>query len=255
MSEDRDEVTVYWAPAVVTNTDPSKRPEWDAMYGQILYPNLRTLQSDLMSEKNPHRGPTTYLSCPAATTTFRKTAVVYNGMSCSYKFDISDQQNPMVEPMTEKYMNMTIRRPPALMGKPTMEFQLRWVFFAEESLRMIVSPPSFHKPKYMKYGTCIPGEYDIGRWFRPVVFEVQAWEETGELHFEAGEPLMYAMFDTDKKVKLQRFIFSDILAAHSIDALTFTTGEGRTLEERYEIFETTGLKEMITKEIKANLVD
>jgi hypothetical protein len=93
MAEQDDFLTVYWAPAIVTNTDPSKRPEWDAMYGQILYPNLRTLQSDVMGEKNPQRGPTTYLSCPAATTTFRKTAVVYNGMNSSYKYDLTDIHN------------------------------------------------------------------------------------------------------------------------------------------------------------------
>ena len=252
MSDEKDILNIYWAPAITARkTDDHK---WFNNLGQYAYPNMRTLQSDLMQDKNPHRGPSTYLSCPAATTIFKNTVVMYNAINCEYKYDLSDFDNVRFEPKSNPSLNVSIPRPPARINKPTVEFQLRWLFFAEEPVIMRVTPPMFHPPKYTKYASCVPGQYDIGRWIRPVSFELQMWEDVGEIKFEEGEPLMYATFETDKKIKLQRFMVSDALENHVLDGLVRTFGQNLGLEERYEIFENSSLKDIILKEIRSNLV-
>jgi hypothetical protein len=243
-----DEVTVYWAPAFCSNDE-----EWIYGGGEFLYPNPLILQSDLMKEKNPHRGPKTHLSCPAATSTFTRTAVFYNSRGCSYDYDLTNESKFTIIPKESRYLNCTVRRPPALNKKPTIEFQLRWVFFSEESLEMSITPPMFHQPKHTKYVSVVPGQYDIGRWFRPVIFEVQAWEPKGVIKFEENEPLLYATFHTNKKVNLKRFVYTNTLLEYAHHCINFYENEP-SLEKRYELFDAASTGEIILQEIKKNLI-
>jgi hypothetical protein len=244
-----DQVNVYWAPAVSLNSDEP----WLAAGGQFPYQNPKSLQSELMQEKNPNRGPSTFLSCPAAASTFSRTVVFKNNRACSYDYDLTDLQNLKITPNEERYLNCTIRRPPALNKKPTIEFQLRWIFFSDEPLNMSITPPMFHPPKYTRYATAVPGQYDIGRWFRPFIFEVQAWEPKGKIYFEENEPLFYATFDTDKKINLQRFTFSDTLLQYSTQCATYFTNE-QSMDKRYELFDSVSMSNLVLQEIKNNLI-
>ena len=246
-----DEVNVYWAPAI-SLSGMTDEP-WVTAGGQFPYSDPKSLHSELMKEKNPNRGPSTFLSCPAAVSTFSRTVVFNNNRSCSYDYDLTDEQNLMITPKDERYLNCTVRRPPALNGKPTVEFQLRWIFFSEEPLIMSTTPPMFHQPKYTKYATAIPGQYDIGRWFRPFIFEIQTWEPKGHIKFEDNEPLFYATFNTDKKVNLRRFVYSDKLLEYASQCTTYYTNE-KSMDKRYNLFESASMQHLVLQEIKKNLV-
>jgi hypothetical protein len=255
--KETDTLTVYWAPAVVFDGDFNKPPAdaWFTEHGPFLYPDPRPLQSDLMLEKNPERGPLTYLSCPAATSVFKSTAVFYNSLECAYEYDLTSPDSLHFTASTPRFINYRVPRPPALLNKPTVQLQLQWIFFCEESLEMSITPPMFHKPMYLKYATTVPGTYDIGSWFRPVIFEIQLWESKGVLKFEQDEPLLYATFNTKRKVKLQRFSLNKVLQGYSIDSVSHTLGRGMSLEDRYNLFNNTSMREMIIKEIKSNTIE
>jgi hypothetical protein len=244
-----DEVNVYWAPAISMNEEEP----WLAAGGELVYQTPRSLHSELMHEKNPNRGPTTFLSCPAAVSTFTRTVVFKNNRACSYEYDLSDQQNLKITPKDERYLNCTVRRPAALNKKPTIEFQLRWIFFSDEPLIMSITPPMFHPPKYTRYATAVPGQFDIGRWFRPFVFELQTWEPKGKLSFESDEPLFYATFNTDKKVNLKRFVYTPKLFEYSTQCTSYYVGE-KSMDKRYDLFDSAGMNHLVLQEIKNNLV-
>jgi hypothetical protein len=251
-----DEVTIYWAPAVFPGDfDETSTAKVDlSAGGHLVYPTPKTLRSELMKEKNPNRGPTTFLSCPAAVASFDRTVVFRNNISCSYEYDLSDDNNLYMVSNDSRYLNFTIRRPPAILDMPTIEFQLRYIFFSEESLEAVITPPMFHPPKYTQYATAVPGQYDIGRWFRPFVFEVQAWKPTGSIVFEKDEPLFYASFNTDKKIILKRFEFTKKLGEYAKSCTTFYANEP-SLEKRYEVFDSANMREHILTEIKKNLLN
>ncbi len=206
-----------------------------------------------MKEKNPSRGPISYLSCPAATQSFSKTAVFFNSMDCTYDYDFTDYDNLHMQAKEKSFLNFAVRRPPTLIDKPTVELQLHYIFFSEEPLNMDITPPMFHRPRYTNYATPVPGSFDIGRWFRSFILEIQLWEAKGKLILEAGEPLFYASFSTDKKVKLQRFVYTEVLAQHANACVNFFKNEP-SLEKRYDLFENTSMREQVLKEIKDNLV-
>ena len=248
---EKEPLIIYWAPASLID-DPTVA--WLNMYGSTIYPDPKNLHSTLMKEKNPQRGPTTFISCPAALNTFKKTFVFYNSKPCKYEYDLTDIENPVVKPEGENYLNYAIRRPPALVDKPTMELQLRWIFFCEESIDMEITPPMFHQPKYTKYGTCIPGRYDIGSWYRPFVFEIQMWEPKGTFVLEKDEPIFYASFYTDRPIILKRYNYTKELEAISQHLILSTSGDP-TFENRYNMFNNTSQRELISKRIKDNLFE
>jgi hypothetical protein len=251
MSESKEPLVIYWTPGAII--DKFENGNWNTMYGSTIYPDPKNLHATLMKEKNPDRGPTTFISCPAALNTFRKTFAFYNSKACQYDYDLTNMEKPRIDPKGEDYLNYAVRRPPALIDKPTIEFQLRWIFFSEESLDIDITPPMFSQPKYTKYGTCVPGQYNIGQWYRPFVFEVQMWEPRGTFILEKDEPLFYATFFTDRPIVLKRYVYTEKLDSISKHLIASTTNE--PLDDRYDLFNNTSQRELILKNIKENLLE
>jgi len=249
MSESKEPLVIYWTPGAFVDRGEE---DWHNMYGSTVYPDPKNLHSSLMKEKNPERGPTTFISCPAALNTFRKTFVFYNNKACTYQYDLKNLEKPVFKPEGEDYLNYAIRRPPALIDKPTVEFQLRWIFFSEESVEIDITPPMFSPPKYTRYGTCVPGQYDIGRWYRPFVFEIQLWEPEGVFTLEKDEPLFYATFFTDRPIILKRYIYTEEM--NTIAKKLIASSLKKPLQDRYDLFTSTSQRELILKKIKENLL-
>lgn len=256
----KDYINVYWSPSVsfeITGYD------WG-----FLYPKPKTLFNSTVDHLNlrnkefeSKRFRTSQIaSCPAVSTKFKKIIVFESPLSCSYKYDFSTfLQNGeyTLEPTTTEHITSGIYRNPFLDYGPSIGFSLGFFLFAEESIDTYFTPPMFHPPKYMKYGSCIPGEFDIGNWFRPFNFEVQFWNNSGEFHLEEKEPLFYTEFRTDKKIILKRFNITNNLAKAS-DACVESYnlfGRNQSLEERYERFNNTDMRDFILSEIKKNVVD
>lgn len=251
MSDD-NVINVYWAPRS-THEDPEVG-EWS-----MLYPEPVTLFSELQSKRMKGAGEDTYFSCPATNDKYRKTLVFKNEMESSYEFDFTNEDKSLnyIKPTSQRWVNYDILRPPTIADGPMVNFSLYYSLFADQPLEAVFTPPMLHKPQYTQYGTCVPGQFDIGQWFRPYPFEVQMWNMKGEFHLKQGEPLFYVEFKTQKKVVLHRYkmngAISHYLAAGAQSKKQF--GAGFSLQDRYERFKRTRMKDLIMKEIKANLLD
>jgi hypothetical protein len=253
---DNDSIVVYWSPGY--NADIQ---DWT-----FLYPKPKTLFSSVkthISDKNNQvsmEKTSAILACPAISTKFKKIAVFESPMSCSYTYDFSkfsETGNGFINNESKEYISCNVERQPTLDHGPSITFALSYILFSEEPLDAYFTPPMFHKPKYMKYGSVIPGEFNIGKWFRPFNFEVQMWNNSGEFFIENGEPLFYTEFKTNKKIILKRFIMTEKLYQASkacVDSYTLF-GYGQTLEERYDRFTNTDMKDLILNEIKKNVVE
>jgi hypothetical protein len=240
------EINVYWAADFI-----DKDNDWSMMY-----PKPKTLFSELMSKRVNSGDKASMFSCPAVSTKFKKTLVLKNTINCKYDFDTTDNNN-IIKPITDEYIYASFRRIPALSDGPLIEFSLGYIFFADQPLEIEMSAPTFHEPRYMKYGTVVPGGFDIGQWFRAVNFEIQTWKNKGEFVLEDGEPLMYVNFKTDKKIRLHRFNHSDATINYTKSNTTsqILFGPGQGLLNRYKRFNSAGLREKILTEIKKNLID
>ncbi len=239
-------ITVYWANARTVFTDG-----YDTSF---FYSEPNTLFSDLVKSKSDTSPNNSYFACPAVANKFKKTYVFNFPVDAKYRFD-SSSDTP-VENITENFIRAENIRGSSVSFGPTLAFNLSYIFFAEESLDVCFTPPMFHKPKYTQYGSIIPGQFDVGNWFRPYNAEIQTWSNSGDIVFEKDEPLFYAEFMTDRPIVLKRFNMTQELTAYYESCVNTTSffGRGISLPERYNMFKKVNMRDKVLKAIKDNII-
>jgi hypothetical protein len=245
--KDKEPINVYYT----NDSDDTENTDWN-----FLYPNPKTLFSELIEERKNPKNISSYFICPAISSKFKKILVFKNATKNSYEYG-TDETGFYIIPTIEPYINVKNIREETLKNKPTFAVSLSYLFFADTPVEVFFTPPYFHEPKHTKYGACLPGEFNIGKWFRPFNFEFQTWSKRGEFHLEENEPLFYAEFKTDRPILFHRFIMSEKLQKYKKANTNSRNIFGRfqTLLERYEKFKEVGYREKILTEIKKNLVD
>jgi len=238
-------IVVYWAPAN------------DAIDGKwtYLYNKPGTVFADLLKYKTKNNENKVF-ECPAFSDKYKKMLTFKMPMDSTYEYDFSDGKT-FLEGKGDHYINLSRKRDDMFVYGPNFMLSFGILLFAEESLTVGWLPPYFHKPQYTKTCTLVPGQFDVGQWFRPLSFEIQTWENKGVLEFKQDEPLMYIDFQTDRKIELRRFVVSERLDKYmnsSIDS-TKLFGRGQTLYSRYMMFRNTGMRDNVLTEIKKNLIE
>ena len=238
-----DIINIYWSPLNVGSQD------WS-----MLYPEPENLYSSLIKNRNSDSKIDSFLSCPASKELFKKTYQFKNSVSCKYEYGTSDTEP--VKPLTEQYLNARSDRKPSINTGPLIKFSLSYIFFSESPVIASFTSPHFTKPRHLQYGSVIPGEYDIGKWFRPYNVEMQMWNSSGVVEITEDEPLFYVKFNTDKNIKLHRFSMNSKLmeyAAHCTES-NIIFGLGKSLSYRYNKFTNSRMNNSVLKEIKQNIL-
>ena len=241
-------IIVYWAssPITMSGTDST-----------FLYSEPSTLYSILKNKRNKNtHGIDNFFACPAVSEKFKKTYVFKFPINAKYEYDFTNERK-FIQNTESTYINVTNIRTDSITDGPCLLFDLGYIFFSEEPLQAMFTGPYFHKPEYIKYGSIIPGSYDIGNWFRPFNAELQMWEQYGNIEFKENEPLFYCEFITDRPVIIKRFEMTyklDTFVKSSI-ATTQLFGIGTSLQKRYNLFKSTRMRDKVLKEVKANLLD
>jgi hypothetical protein len=240
-------INVYWAPFSYGDVEGV---DWS-----YLYPDPKILYNELLSGKTGEDNGS-FFACPAVKSKFKKTLVFKNPFDCSYEYDYTEN-NKIFNPIGENFLSVTRERPNAITSGPIVEFPLRYALFSDEPLDAVFTPPFFSKPEYTQYGSVMPGEFNIGKWFRPYVVEMQLWSNKGNLELKANEPLFYVELRTERKINLQRFNPTSTLQNYSRSNVSLTKifGAGKTLDFRYNKFSNASMREKILTEIKKNIVD
>jgi hypothetical protein len=243
----KDEIVIYWSDSS-TSKGINDNP--------LFYPKPKSLFDDMRENKVQRENTGSYFTCPAISNKAKNTFVFKGTMDCEYRYDFSDGKQ-LISSVNGNYYNFRNDRSQMLSYGPTFLFDLQYHFFSEDSVEAFFTSPYFHEPKYTKYGSVIPGEFNIGNWFRPYLFEIQTWKNKGDIRFEENEPLFYVEFKTNKKVILKRFKINEQLYEYSrkcVDS-THLFGRGQSLLSRYNRFKDVDLDKKVLFEIKNNLLD
>jgi hypothetical protein len=141
------------------------------------------------------------------------------------------------------------------MKERIFSFSQEMIFFTDES-SLIMSGDLF---PYLEDNNiterCIvyPGQFDIGRWYRPVEFAFKLKDRYNTFKIEAGEIYQYVRFHTDNNIKFIQFRDTPKLN-EMLKSITETRSNKKgifSLDYYYERFK---LKKLIMKEIKENLL-
>ena len=214
----------------------------------------------------------TYNKCPAL---FNELTNVYGMKSVyDYGFQIKDDQlvrsNYHVKPTPleasdpgnpeEFFKKHVIIR--SNKGK-LFSFNQGLVFFTEiPSLMMSQLPPFMEDNNIMENAITIPGQFDIGKYFRCLDFAWHLRDGCDEIYFSRKEITFYLKFATKEKIKFQRFLYTPELfqygamiagAKNSKKSDVAAKFKSKALDYYYNIFDRSNLKNKILKIIKENL--
>ena len=141
------------------------------------------------------------------------------------------------------------------MKERTFTFSQEIVFFTDDSSLIMSGDllPYLEDNNITERCIVYPGQFDIGRWYRPVEFAFKLKDRYNTFKIEAGEIYQYIRFHTDNNIKFIQFretpklneILKDITQIRSNKKGIFS------LDYYYERFK---LKKLIMKEIKENLL-
>lgn len=244
-----NDLILYWSNAACYEIDGK---DWT-----FLYQKPTILYDEVFNDKLKKKTESTFFTCPAVKERMKRTLVFKSPISSGYSYKTIEEKT-IVEPLSKSFLETFIVRDQFLETGPTIDFALAWTFFTEEeSLEALFTPPYFSKPKYMQYGSIIPGKFDIGQWFRPYHAEILMWNKDGEIHFEEDEPLFYLELLTDKNIVIKQFEYTTKLFHYDEACVDGNKifGRNQTLFSRYKRFNNTGMRKKILKEIRENLLD
>jgi hypothetical protein len=239
-------IVIYWSPYINDHT----APDWS-----YLFPKPVSLFNDHVKYKNKDSKSHLFM-CPASATKMKKTLVFNSPMTFSYQYDFTEERQELGT-QDKQSIYISKEREAMLTTGPTFKLGLAWSFFASESLEASFTSPFFHKAKYMESCATVPGNFDIGQWYRPFSFEIQTWSEKGNINFIEGEPLFYAEFKTDRPIIIKRYNQTELLTkyAHSNMRTPDIFGFNQTLKSKYDRFRSIGMREKILHEIEKNVFE
>jgi hypothetical protein len=239
-------IIVYWAPYINSHNDP----DWS-----FLFPKPVSLFGDHVKYKEKDSKSHMFM-CPASALKMKKTLVFKSPMTFGYEYDFTDG-NQHMDKIGKDGILMYMAREAMMTTGPNFKLGLGYSFFASESLEASFTSPFFHKTTYMKDCSTVPGNFDIGKWYRPYSVEIQTWSKKGTIDFIEDEPLFYVEFKTDRPIIIKRYHQSELLTKYADSNMRSTEifGLGQTLKTRYERFRSIGMREKILHEIDKNVFE
>lgn len=134
-----------------------------------------------------------------------------------------------------------------------------YFFFTEESCELQYSAPLIGNNDFIKKCSVIPGQVNIGKWFRPTDHAFLIREQNQTVKIEKDDTLANVRFCTTEKIEFRKFYFTEKCDEYFNKVISFRQSQKNTLKDyfnfMYSKFENSKLKNSILKEIKSNLME
>lgn len=236
-----DSIIVYWAPQNCIGIDEK---DWS-----IIVNEPRNVYSYLIKNINKDNSRS-FFECPSFKNFGKQTFFVTNPI----KLDAEIKNNVEIIYNSKNYINSEISKLPSIKNNTLFNYPVNYLFFCEEDLEMSLSSPYFHYAPHLKYGCVVPGDFNVGSWFRQTNFEFNLWDE--KIIIEENEPIAYFRFKTNKKIILKRFVVNEAIARINNVCCSSSQWESRVpLSKRYNRFKKTKMNKILLNEIKKNIIE
>ena len=244
------EIIVYWSPW----WNIEKKNSFD-----IYYHEPENVYTNLLDKYEQPRITKNFMHCPAFRDAVKNSYVIFSQTD----IDLSIQTNENNEIQNFGFTHPEkiaiggkLSHMPSLKNQFLIETDMAVTFFSEQSLDISITSPFFHETPYLSSAAVVPGKFNIGKWFRPINFEFNLWENVKRLKIDSGEPILYFNFYTDSKIVFKRFQFNERLFYLSSQLVRYRQNPDKpmSLMTRYKKFEQSMIKNVILKEIKNNLL-
>jgi hypothetical protein len=135
-------------------------------------------------------------------------------------------------------------------------FSQQYIFFTEEpSLLMTVYEfPNFENNNITENCHTIPGQFDIGKWFRNTEFPFFLKKDCNRFKIKENEVYSYIRFHTDEPIEFVQFIATDKINEFLNDARNLNINQKRKILSMQYIYSKFNHKDKILSEIKSNII-
>lgn len=245
----KDTITVYWGPA--ERLPFGKRTS-------MLHRKPESLLSFIHGEKTPKADQQ---RCPALKARLDNVFVFKAAIDDEFDIDLNEVRE--YSDTHENYIYNTASkagvahvRPTNLKGYYNISYLVTWLFFASEPVIAKFTAPYYPAFTPMKGALLATGEFDIGRWLRPVALDYHVPNDENHFAVKEGDPLMFIEFMTDKKIEFKKITPDDLLHSYSAEHVRSPKmhGANKTLEERYKIADEADMPKLILSHIEKNLI-
>lgn len=230
----KNELVVYWANFGL--------PDRLQRTNLIAEPPVRIMQTF-----HKEAGEVSYKACAGSKNLYQNTFVIKSPFDVDAKIIDSTVYEPL---------NLVNLRKPTYEEAHSIDYDYHWIFFSEESVEIVQTPPYMHQTEASKYGTIASGSYDISKWFRNINPTYNLHTGVDEFKTKKDEPIFYIDFRTKKRIVLKQFdLTPDLynLAIATADLKKLFPFE--PLEVLYNRFTRSNRHKKVIKEIKNNLLD
>ena len=134
-------------------------------------------------------------------------------------------------------------------------FTQKFIFFTDSPSLLMTGNilPSLEKNHITERCMMPPGQFDIGKWFRPVEFSFILKPNENTFKISAGDTYQYIKFHTNDKINFIQFYHTDEIArlVNSVMNAKAYNKQNSILSYFYKIFK---LKNRVLREIKDNVL-
>jgi len=233
---------IYWAPVL-----ENENLDWSILYKdpKILFNNLKSkVRKDIDKQNN-------LIYCPVVKNLTDKIAVFKCPLTTHF---IIDNEEIIIK--SKNHMEINKPHDNNFLNNFLFSFKMSYIFFSEDDLNMTITSPFFSNSNHLKYGSLIPGTFNISNWFRNINLEFNLWDNNKEFKIEEDEDMMYCFFDTKNDIELIRFDLSN-----RAKQIMHTCGQSSNWEKfvplykRYKRFKESKMRNILVKEIKNNIIE
>jgi hypothetical protein len=218
----------------------------------MIYDTPPSLLDELREKRNPNNLRDNFYSCHAFLHGLKNTFILK--IPYNLTFGLDEEIGTIFIDGNEEDMKHTRLKQPSQKNALTFTIRGNWIFWSDEPLEMSTSPAHYHNPIFN--GFYVGGQFDIGRWFRPVEGAIQLHENINTVSFKRNDPIAYVKFHTNEPIQFKRFYITKELEELSWACIKYKRYEkSKSLPYLYNKLTTRGLDKIITKEIKRNVVD
>lgn len=139
----------------------------------------------------------------------------------------------------------------------TIGIQLYPIFISEEPLEIEMTQAYTSDNNFVRNTILFPGQFDIGRWARPLSCDFIVRKGFNFVEFDRGDDWSFIKFKTDKKIIFKKFYCTQEikqLYSQNIRSRDYKIKVVEKLSYYYDMFEQSRHKNRLLKLIKENLL-
>jgi hypothetical protein len=134
-----------------------------------------------------------------------------------------------------------------------------YFFFCEENCDMQYSSPLMASNNFTTNCLVVPGQVNIGKWFRPTDHAFLIKEKNQKIKINKGDTIANVRFLTKEQITFKKFYFTDRCDEFFNKVVSYKQSQNNKLKDylstMYRDFENSKLKNLVLNEIKNNLME